>query len=787
MRRLRIALIAAGVGVWALGAGAQTVRQERYVWKNVQIVGGGFVDGVIFHPTATGVRYARTDMGGAYRWNAGTRRWQPILDWVPYKDLNLMGVESIAVDPHDANRVYLACGTYTNAMTPNGAILRSEDRGRTFARTDVPFKFGGNEDGRGNGERLVVDPGDGRVLLLGTRHDGLWRSADRGVSWTRVASFPDITEAAPTMPVHAAGETPEQFWRRMPVRGDGIVFEKFVPAVGTEKFVPAAGTHTAHAPTQTVYVGVSLMGRPNLFVTRDGGATWADVPGEPTEFRPTRAALAADGSLYVTYGTAPGPSRMTNGAVWKLNTQTGAWRDITPEKPAAGSAEFGYAAVSVDARHPQTVMVSTFGRPHTVNGQNVGGEDIFRSLDGGATWTPVFTGGGSSAGVYDYRLAPYVEKTPIHWLFDIEIDPVNSDHAVFTTGYGGWETHDLTAMDRGEPTHWSALAVGIEETVALALDSPAAGPHLISAIGDYGGFVHEDLDKPAPEGSSAPPRFGNTTGVASAALDPQVVVRVGMSAEHKPGENISYSLDAGRTWQGTAANPTAQARLGSIAVSADGATWVWTPERTVPYVTHDRGATWIPAQGLTAGTRVVADAMDAQTFYAVSLADRILYRSTDGGATFAGQMFTLENAPAVAGGMRRGDNRGGQDQIYATPGRRGDLWLAAWDGLVHVPGLRDAGSGSLALARMAGVDEIHAFGFGKAAPGHGYPAMYLVGTIAGQAGIFRSIDAAKTWVRINDDEHQWGLVLQVAGDPRIFGRVYVGTHGRGIQYGDPAR
>ncbi len=83
------------------------------------------------------------------------------------------------------------------------------------------------------------------------------------------------------------------------------------------------------------------------------------------------------------------------------------------------------------------------------------------------------------------------------------------------------------------------------------------------------------------------------------------------------------------------------------------------------------------------------------------------------------------------------------------------------------------------------MDEIHAFGFGKAAPGKTYPALYLVGTVNGQPGIFRSIDQAHTWVRINDDSHQWGLVLQIAGDPRVFGRAYVGTHGRGIFYGDP--
>ena len=793
--------VASGARIGQMPQGAPSSgknAQSRYTWKSVQIVGGGFVDGVIFHPTAAGVRYARTDMGGAYRWDGTTKRWQPILDWVPYKDLNLMGVESIAVDPADSKRVYLACGTYTNARTPDGAILRSDDRGRTFERSDVPFKFGGNEDGRGNGERLVVDPRDGRILYLGTRHDGLWRSTDRGVTWGKVESFPDVKEAMPAPAAPVAGETPEQRWRRMPVMGDGIVFVKFVPMGGGQGAGSGAGVGQSSKP-EAIYVGVSLMGRANLFASTDAGATWHEVAGAPNKYRPTRAALASDGFMYVAYGTAPGPSRMTDGAVWKLNTRSGEWADITPDKPVAGSKQFGYAGVSVDALHPQTVIVSSFGRPGSA-----GSEDIFRSTDGGATWKPIFGGGG----VYDYTLAPYVKATPIHWLFDIEIDPTNSDHAVFTTGYGGWETFDLTAADRGKPTHWSALASGIEETVALELDSPgeggpgeigsAGGAHLITAIGDYGGFVHWDLDKPAAEGSSAPPRMGNTTGVVSAALRPEVVVRVGDSAQHKPGEGIGYSLDGGRTWKPTTSWPTATSRAGSIAVAADGSVWVWSPEREAAHFTRDEGATWAAVQGLPMGVRVVADTVDPKVFYGVSVREMTLYRSADGGATFTAERLVLEGAEigvgagGAAANSGRGDNRGGQDRIYATPGRAGDVWLAAFDGLYHSDGGKQKASpakqeegGGAEFARMAGVEEIHAFGFGKAAPGKTYPALYMVGTVLGQRGIFRSIDAARTWTRINDDQHQWGLVLQIAGDPRIYGRVYVGTHGRGVFYGDP--
>jgi hypothetical protein len=113
-----------------------------------------------------------------------------------------------------------------------------------------------------------------------------------------------------------------------------------------------------------------------------------------------------------------------------------------------------------------------------------------------------------------------------------------------------------------------------------------------------------------------------------------------------------------------------------------------------------------------------------------------------------------------------------------TPGKEGELWISAFEGLYHATDL------SKPFAKISGVEQIHAFGFGKAAPGSSDPALYLVGIIGGQRGVFRSDNFGTHWVRINDDQHQWGLILQVTGDPRIYGRVYVGTHGRGVLYGD---
>ena len=157
------------------------------------------------------------------------------------------------------------------------------------------------------------------------------------------------------------------------------------------------------------------MGRDNLFRSTDAGQTWQPVPGQPTAYRPTHMALAPDGMLYLSYGDNPGPSTMTagpfgsstrspaNGRTFRRRNRTG------PRKRS-----FGYAAVAVDAQHPRTIIASSFRRPNGAGGE----DDMFRSIDAGKTWKAVFGGGGT----FDNRLAPYMARTPIHWMFDIEID-----------------------------------------------------------------------------------------------------------------------------------------------------------------------------------------------------------------------------------------------------------------------------------------------------------------------------------------------------------------------------
>src|SRR5215470_18733170 len=758
-----------------VSAQAPSFGFSPYRFQNVVIGGGGgFIPGIVFSTTQPGLVYARTDIGGAYRLDPHSGRWIPLLDWIGFPDWNLSGVESIAIDPRDPDRVFLAVGTYTNEWSSqNGAILRSDNQGRTFRRFDLPFKVGSNMPGRGMGERLAIDPNNTRVLYLGTRSGhGLWRSQDAGETWSQVASFPD------SGPYHEPSGGPSDTYDNDPI---GVVWVTFDPRttvnVGHRKV------------SQNIYVGVADPAN-SLWHSSDGGQTWSPVAGQPTAVMPHHGKLASTGILYLSYNNNAGPYDGSAGNVEKYDTSSGTWTDITPPaSPLNGG--YGFGGLTVDAQNPSTIVVATLNQwwPDT---------QFFRSLDGGQTWNLIWNvsftnpAGWPPYVVPNYALdyasvAPWLtfgatpatctqtgssnglcpQPTPkLRWMVEsLEIDPFNSNRMFYGTGATMYGTNNFTAWDSGGVANISVAAVGIEETAVQDLISPPAGTaHLISAVADNGGYTHNDLS--APSVMDTNPVFTTGNSLDYAELNPSFIVRVGTGGSN--GANMGFSSDGGQTWT-PGASPSG-ASGGTVAAASDGSRVVWSSGAGV-FFSLDNGTTWTASTGVPAGASVRSDRVNPFKVYAFT--NGTFYITTDGGQTFAAT--AANNLPPA----------GTSAQFKATPGREGDIWLAGGS-TTTAYGIWHSLDGGNSFVKLWNVDAASTIGFGKSARFHKYPALYSSAELRGVWGIYRSDDAGLSWTRINDDRHQYALTNQtITGDPRIYGRVYFGTNGRGIIYGDP--
>ncbi len=786
-----------------------------YTFKNVQIVGGGFVDGLYFHPKSKGLMYARTDVGGAYRWNniaGGDAQWVPLQDFVGRFDSGFnLGVESLGIDPNDATRLYLAVGEYQESFGTNGYILTSGNMGASFTAVPLPFHNGSNDNGRFAGERLSVDPANGKHIYFGTRNNGLYQSIDQGATWNPVAGFP------------VTGSTGTTF-----DPGAGVIFEQYLTTSGT-----------AGGNTKTVFYGVSDP-TTGLYTSNDGGATFAAVAGQPKGFYLNAGVFdSSNRYLYLSYArqanvtgyqqstpctancTSIGPGGVNDGQIWRYtlpttSTPAGAWTNITP--PLVGpetsaqyaSNPYGFSGVTIDPSNQDTVMVTTLNKYYPPPY-----DDVFRSRDDGATWVSF----GVNV-VRDGSLSPWInfgqaQPDGGNWVNHAVIDPFSPDHIMYGDGQTIWQTTDATKVDgvatnptaiaAGNATNWSIGALGVEEAVINGLISPPSGPaNLLSVMYDLGGFTHTTLTSSLA--AQEKPQLTNGWGIDFGGAAPLNISRVGNNSGalgSAPASQMeAYSADGGLTWTANASlpiNPTTGAAItqgqGSIAVSADGSTLLWQPidPGTPANYSTDHGATWHTAAGAPPQINqsynrnvVAADRVNAKKFYIFSFQSpssndgvATTYVSTNGGQTFTVQS-TISNEYATG--------------FFISPAAEGDIWATSYNGLVH-----STDSGMTYPSVLASGNTAYALGFGKPASGQTYPALYLIGELASDATctninannvsmgftlatncIYRSTDEGKTFLRVNDYAHQYSNANYIVGDPRVFGRYYLGTPGRGI-------
>ena len=707
-----LCLLFAIIGFPGYQVKAQT---SSYGVRHAPIGGGGFVTGIVTHKTSGDI-YCRTDVGGAYRWDAANNKWVQLLDWISEDQRNFSAVEALALDPQNANNVYMLCGLLDKDFGKT-AILKSTDKGNTFTVIDVSSKFKahGNGMGRSNGERLTVDPHNSNILFCGTRQNGLWKSTDAGITWN--LAWEGVTTTS---------------------NDNGICFVLYDP-LGS----------VVNGVTQTMYIGVSRTGSANIYRSTDGGTTFTAISAT-TNFMPHRAALVGT-TMYVVQADKEGPYGIEGtGGIYKLNTSTGTWTNVTPN-----ANNYAYGSVSVDPSNVNRVVVSTINNFSNNQYGTTGGDFVYLSTDGGTNWT--LKNGSNST--YNNDGIGWTNGQ-LHWAGSIEFTPGNTAEVRVVSGKGLFSCSNI---DAANPS-WKLDVRGMEEA-GLTDGISIPGAPFISTFGDITGFVHNDLTSyPA---STLQPAGGSNWGIDYAAASTSKIVRTTNGDDG--ASYVYYSTNQGSAWT---ACSTTKGAAGKVAISADGVAILHSPSgSSTIWRTTDNGGSWTSVSGVAISNAIpIADRVNSNYFYIHNLSSGQMLVSSDKGASFS-----------VAGNPGATSTPWEPTYIRTVPGNEGHVWVPLIGN-----GLKYSTDHGATYTTVSNVTYCSAVGIGKADVSAAYPTVFIWGTVGGVKGLFRSTDKGANWIRMNDDAHEFGGTTLLIGDFNVFGRVYMwGTLGRGLIYWDP--
>lgn len=502
-------------------------------------------------------------------------------------------------------------------------------------------------------------------------------------------------------------------------------------------------------PSQVLFVGVAGEG---VLRSRDAGATWERLRTGTFPRNPQRAALARDGILYVTsVGDKTQP-----GGVYKL--QADRFVRITPPS----NTRYDYGGISVDPSDPAHLLVAP--------ASDVFPTPLFESHDRGTTWQPL-------ALLRQAEVPWWPQRFFTGHTSSLLIDPHRPSRVFLTDYYGTWKTDDV----RQVPSVWSTMQAGHEEVEPFVLRSPPAGAPLLSGVADVDGFRHDDLDAyPLTRMIGPKGEDGDTTGLDFCESNPSVVMRVG---EERGGPfRGARSQDGATSFAPFATLPFAKARNGRIVLSgSDCQRAVWVPQGAIPYFTSDGGQTWKPSQG--APKNAISDRWDYTHPLASDRTSSALFYLFHQGAFFVssdgGQHFQ-QTAQLAAPPF---DTRSGLPgpSVKTSPGVRGQVFVCLAEN-----GLWRSDDAGLSFHPVAGIDYCQLFALGRPAPDSSQSTLFVYGVVRGVSGIFRSDDLGHSYLRIDSPSQPIGdQAMVMEADPRVFGRVYIGTNGRGTFYGQP--
>lgn len=673
----------------------------------------------------TGIILIGSDISGAYRSADRGATWTNI-GWAG--GLEQCYVGAVAFDPADAGIVYLG---------GEGGLYRSADGGSHFS-----LRVSG-----GFWNAVAVAPSDPRTVYaarLGaynTTDPRIYRSADRGLTWSLAGSMPAGTRVL-----------------ELAVRPNDPM--RLCALSGYEKLM--SGTQPRRA----------------LYVSGNGGATWTDAHGDSTSGgmtgNPWDVAYDPDhpDTIYATSVTGagnPDDASSWSGYTWRGRQAGGVWEQLSRHTGAIlarrGAPEAPVVLSTIDVRR---------------DGAGCAECGNFTSGDGGATWSRTsdmsgwdtawngdvgWSYSGATTGVCKTLGQDLSDPRAIYW--------VTPQFAWISTDAGAGFVRLFT--DEITPGRWKGR--GLDNLAPSALS--AAGGVLYAGSYDLGiwrsfdaGATWQETNDAAFTGAWSG-KGGNCMTILADPARPQMVWAC--QGEEPDGTRLIRSAASGAPGSWTATNGVPSGFINGLSLdlqSPGTARTLYVTANGDVYKSVNDGQSWNLAFNCD---ECYVTAADGPTVFAGG--ERGLWRSQDGGATWTELAPATFHMGASGYEWRHAKWNGPHDILIAGAAvfvanygnGRGLYWSA------------DAGGSWTRILADDFARTIHRDGNGSLYFGSSSATMAGGEGASGASGIERSTDNGTTWTSLTSGlawPFVWPIATSPAGGSQV--NLFVGSPGSGF-------
>lgn len=588
---------------------------------NIDINGLARMDRITFHPSNASIMYTGSPSGSVYKTTDGGTTWSDIGRGLP------LGVACLKVAPSNGNVIYVFSGdgdshrstTFVfnyNVSPISQGLFKSTNGGTTW--TKCADMYTGPNDLVGH--NITISQSNSNYLLVAT-DQGLYRTTDGGSSWTQVRTG-DINDVVfrpyDDSTVYSCTATTISYSTGGGRTGTWVASTLSpAPAIASQRIELGVRNNTSGAQSTFVYAllsGASTGSFSGIYLSTDIGITYNRQSNTPNILGQTTA--GSDASIQARYnlGICVKPTDanyiVTAGlCVWRSNGSNGGTSMIFSTIYREG---FGAASTYI---HPDVHDVQYNPLNNNLYACTDGG--VYRSTDDGVSWTNLSNG---LVGTQFYHMGMRDSDG------DGEVDGVEiiagaQDNGVkYRTTGGSWR-HILCCDGYDGVIKGSTPGYGLMT---------------------FNGGIYRTTD-----GGVSMFSEGGATAFSPVAIDYN-----NDDTMYVASSSLLRSYDGGQTYT------TIGVDVNNLIVtcpSNSGRLYGGSSAKTNLRRSDDRGTTWVTKSGnpgWPAGSPIVTDcrawpsnSLEIYTSFGGYTAGTKVYRSLDGGDTWANYSGTLPNVP----------------------------------------------------------------------------------------------------------------------------------------------